>query len=234
MRCIAIIPARSGSKGLRDKNIRELCGKPLMAYTIEAAIRSGLFDTIHVSTDSDQYAKIARTHGAEVPFLRNKCNAGDTASSWDVVREVLQKYKEKDKEYDICVLLQPTSPLRDNTEIERAIKQFVISDADSLTSVSETEQPIQLCFQLGESLSMEAFANSKYRNCRRQELNKYYVENGAIYIVKCKNVIRDDFDFYEGKCVAYPMERTKSIDIDDIIDFFTAEAVMRYNEVTNI
>ena len=234
MSSIAIIPARSGSKGLKDKNIRKLNGKPLMAYTIEAAIKSGLFDTIHVSTDSDQYAGIARNYGAEVPFLRNICNAGDTASSWDVVREVLQKYKERDKEYDICVLLQPTSPLRDHTEIEKAIKQFVNSDADSLTSVSETEQPIQMCFQLDESLSMEGFANSKYRNYRRQDLDKYYVENGAIYIVKCINILRDGFDFYEGKCLAHPMARAKSIDIDDIIDFFTAEAIIRYNELENI
>ncbi len=228
MRCIAIIPARSGSKGLEDKNIKEFNGKPLMAYTIEAAGKSGLFDVIHVSTDSDKYARIAKEYGADVPFLRSQATAGDEASSWDVVIEVLKEYKKDGREFDLCVLLQPTSPLRDHKEIKKAIKQFVAYEADSLTSVTETEEPVQMCFQLDESLSMEEFARSQYRNSRRQDLDKYYVENGAIYIAKCKNALRDDFDFYGGKCVAYPMDRTKSIDIDDELDFLTAEIIMRH------
>ena len=98
---IAIIPARSGSKGLKDKNIRLLNGKPLLAYSVEAAVESGLFDTVHVSTDSLEYAKIARFYGADESFLRDEQNSGDAASSWDAVREVLKKYKEIGKEYDI-------------------------------------------------------------------------------------------------------------------------------------
>ena len=109
MKNIAIIPARSGSKGLPDKNIRLLGGKPLLAYTIEAAIQSGCFDTVHVSTDSEHYAEIARQYGADVPFLRSAALATDTASTWDAVREALCRYAELGKTFDTMMLMQPTS-----------------------------------------------------------------------------------------------------------------------------
>jgi len=112
MKQIAVIPARSGSKGLKDKNIKVLNGKPMMAYTIEAALNSKLFDCVHVSTDSAQYASIAKQYGADVPFLRDKELADSKASTWDALRDVIQKYKEAGREFDAVTLLQPTSPLR--------------------------------------------------------------------------------------------------------------------------
>ena len=112
MKSIAIIPARSGSKGLIDKNIRLLCGKPMLAYSIEAAEKSEIFDVVHVSTDSEQYAEIAKNYGADVPFLRGEELSNDTANTWDVVRYVLKKYKELGKYFDVVMVLQPTSPLR--------------------------------------------------------------------------------------------------------------------------
>ena len=118
MKNIAIIPARSGSKGVRDKNIRNLCGKPLMAYTIEAALESGEFDEVMVSTDSEHYAEIARKYGASVPFLRSAKTASDSASSWDMVDEVLNCYAMLGKSFDTFCLLQPTSPLRDKKDIQ--------------------------------------------------------------------------------------------------------------------
>ena len=124
MRNIAIIPARSGSKGLKDKNIIELNGKPLMAYTIEAALKSKCFDTVMVSTDSRKYAKIAEEYGAEVPFLRSKENSSDGSSPWDVMEEVLNEYKKLGKEFDTFCLLQPTSPLRDEKDIKKAYKEL--------------------------------------------------------------------------------------------------------------
>ena len=111
MKNIAIIPARSGSKGIPDKNIKDINGKPLIAWTIEAAIKSNMFNCVMVSTDSDKYADIARNYGAEVPFLRSSENSSDTSSSWDVVREVLLKYEEMGFLFDTFTLLQPTSPL---------------------------------------------------------------------------------------------------------------------------
>lgn len=112
MNNIAIIPARSGSKGLPDKNILDLNGHPLMYYTIKAALKSGCFDTVMVSTDSEKYADIAKSCGAEVPFLRSEELSSDTAGSWDVVREVLTQYKVMGNSFDYVALMQPTSPLR--------------------------------------------------------------------------------------------------------------------------
>lgn len=117
MKNIAVITARSGSKALVDKNIKLLAGKPLLAYTIEAAKESGCFDTIMVSTDSEKYAVIARDYGAQVPFLRSEATSSDTAGSWDVVREVICQYKELGEVFDSVCLLQPTSPLRTAEDI---------------------------------------------------------------------------------------------------------------------
>lgn len=226
-RIIAIIPARSGSKGLADKNIRELNDKPLLSYTIEAAIKSGLFETVHVSTDSKEYAEIARRYGADEPFLRNKRNAGDESSSWEVVREVLKNYKEEGQEYDICFLLQPTSPLRSCNDIKEAYKQFLEKKAKSMTSVTEVEHPVQWCFKMNDLCSMKEFSLSPFKDSRRQDLEKYYHENGAIYIVRVKDIMDPSFDFYADQCFAYVMDRNRSIDIDTLQDFIIAETIMR-------
>lgn len=226
-RVIAIIPARSGSKGLKDKNIKELNGKPLLSYSIEAAIQSGIFDTVHVSTDSKYYADIAASYGADEPFLRDMKNAGDTASSWDAVKEVLWKYKKMGKEFDICMLLQPTSPMRDAENIKAAYALYQEKNAISLTSVTEVDHPIQWCFTLDDSYSMRDFVSSPYKKSRRQELVKHYRENGAIYIVGTSDIINPEFDFYTDKCIAYVMSRDRSVDIDTLQDFIVAEAVMK-------
>lgn len=119
---IAIIPARSGSKGLKDKNIKLLAGKPMVAYTIEAAKQSGIFDCVHVSTDSDEYARIAREYGADVPFLRSDELSSDTAGSWDVVRWTMAQYAKLGQVFDCVTLLQPTSPLRTDEDIQNAYR----------------------------------------------------------------------------------------------------------------
>ncbi len=227
MKIIGIIPARSGSKGLKDKNIRPLNGKPLLAYSIDAAKESGIFETIHVSTDSQEYAEIAKLYGADVPFLRDMLNSGDASSSWDVVREALRKYKEIGKEFDICVLLQPTSPMRSAKDIIEAYRLFKEKKAISLTSATEVDHPIQWCFRLDATYSMKDFASSPYKDCRRQELEKHYRENGAIYIVGTGDIMDPSFDFYTDCCVAYIMDRDRSIDIDTLQDFVVAETIMK-------
>ena len=223
---IAIIPARSGSKGLIDKNIKDLNGKPLLAYTVEAALESGIFDTVHVSTDSQVYADIATSFGADEPFLREAENAGDTSSSWDAVREVLRKYRAIGKTFDTCVLLQPTSPLRDKTDIQKAYALYLEKEASSLTSVTEVDHPIQWCFPLDDTLFMKEFAVSPYKDMRRQELKKHYRENGAIYIVESHSIEDPAFDFYTARCVAFVMDRKKSVDVDTIQDFAMAKMLM--------
>lgn len=145
MSSLAIIPARSGSKGLPDKNIRILNGKPLLAYTIEAARDSGIFDEIMVSTDSLGYAKIAEEYGASVPFIRSEENAGDYANSWGGVSEVLEEYGKIGKNFNDFCLLQPTSLLRVGEDIRNAYDCFHSKNAVAVVSVCECEHSPLWC-----------------------------------------------------------------------------------------
>lgn len=225
MRNLAVILARSGSKGLKDKNIKELNGKPLMAYTIEAAVASGKFDTVHVSTDSEQYAEIARKFGADVPFLRDAELAGDHASSWDALRSVVKEYEKRGNVFDTVTLLQPTSPLRDADNIRGAFELFEEKQADSVVSVCEVDHSPLLCNVLDDSLSMDGFIDMS-KVGRRQELSTYYRINGAIYIQKTK-FLMEGASVYGEKSYAYIMDKRKSIDIDDEYDFMIAESLMK-------
>lgn len=221
---IAVIPARSGSKGLKDKNIKRLKGKPLLAYTIEAALTSGVFDCVHVSTDSESYAAIAREYGADVPFLRDAELASDTAGTWETVRAVIRRYKELGKEFDNVTLLQPTSPLRDASDIQNAVSIFEEKKADSVISVCEVEHSPKICNTLGENDSMEDFIDTKTVG-RRQDLGTYYRINGAIYIQRM-DVLMEEKNLYGQKSYAYIMNKIHSVDIDDAFDFMVAEAAM--------
>lgn len=224
MRNIAIIPARSGSKGLPDKNIKPLCGKPLMAYSIEAALKAGIYEVVHVSTDSEVYAEIGREYGADVPFLRSAEMSGDTAGSWDVVLEVLENYKKRGKEFDMVTLLQPTSPLRNEHDIVDAYHYYVKISAKAVISLCETDHSPLWCNTLPEDGSMEGFNNNR-PNLPRQLLPRYYRYNGAIYMVDIPFLQADRKLDREG-CFAYIMDKSKSIDIDTAEDFEFAEWYM--------
>ena len=223
---IAIIPARSGSKGLQDKNITDLAGKPLMYYTIKAALDSGCFGEVMVSTDSEKYAGIACACGAHVPFFRSGELSGDTASSWDTAREVLLNYETAGKKFRYVALLQPTSPLRDAEDIRNIFKRLHETGANNAVSVTEVEHPVQWCFRMPETEWMDEMAAPPYNHLRRQELEKYYRENGAIYLVDAKKIINTDYNFYADKCVGYIMPREKSIDIDTKVDLIIAKTII--------
>lgn len=229
MKIIAIIPARSGSKGLPDKNIKSVCGRPLMDYTIKAAIDSECFETVMVSTDSEKYAEIAKKCGADVPFMRSTITSGDEAGSWDVVREILNTYMKKGIIYDYVALLQPTSPLRSAVDIRMAVKMLDADSVNNVVSVTETEHPVQWCFTLPADLEMLEYAKSPYNNMRRQDLIKHYQENGAIYLVNANKIINDDYNLYEDKCFAYIMPRERSIDIDTKLDLIVLKAIIEEN-----
>lgn len=227
MKKIAVIPARSGSKGLKNKNIKELNGKPMMAYTIEAALQSKMFDCVHVSTDSQLYADIAGAYGADVPFLRDKTLADAQASTWDALRYVIQKYKEAGQEFSIVTLLQPTSPLRDADDICRAFQVFQEKNADAVVSVCQMEHSIQICNTLGENDSMYQFIDSNKIGAR-QALSVFYRINGAIYIQKT-NLLMEKENIYNENSYAYIMSKEHSVDIDDGLDFKMAEFLMKEN-----
>ena len=220
MSFLAIIPARSGSKGLRDKNICPLYGKPLIHYTIEAALKTGLFSDVLVSTDSPAYREIAEAAGAVVPFLREKSLASDTAKTGDVIADILQKC-----DCTAFALLQPTSPLRNERHILEAAEIFTQKDANAVVSVSEAEHSPLWCNTLGADLRMDQFLN-RGGAAPRQQLETYYRLNGAIYLAKTDYFLAHR-DFYHDHCYAYIMDKYSSVDIDDEFDFTFAEFLLQ-------
>ena len=226
MKSIAIITARSGSKGLKDKNIAQLCGKPLMYYTIKAAKDSGCFDTVMVSTDSELYAEIAKDCGAEVPFLRTEELSGDTVGSWDVVRNVLEQYKYQGSEFDYVSLMQPTSPLRTATDVQKVFELLNKEYVRNVVSITEVDHPVQWCFTMPENNSMQELADSPYNYIRRQDLEKHYRENGAIYCVDALKIMNPTYNFYGDNCYGYVMPQDRSVDIDTELDLKLAEVLI--------
>lgn len=226
MKNLALIPARSGSKGLKDKNIMNLNGKPLMVYTIEAAREAGVFDEIMVSTDSEVYAKIAMTHGAKVPFLRPSELATDDASTWDVARDVIRAYEELGKKFDTVAVLQPTSPLRRAADIQAGYKTLVERDANLVVAVCEAEHSPLWSNILPEDLSLAGFLDPAVVKAPRQSLKKYYRINGALYIVKTSHLMKNS-DLYDHRSYAVVMPKERSVDIDDRVDFLVAESLIR-------
>lgn len=224
MKNIAIIPARSGSKGLPDKNIRPLNGKPLIAYTIEAALTSGCFDTVFVSTDSEQYADIARKYGAEVPFLRSAALASDTANTWDAVREALSLYAASGKLFDTMMLMQPTTPLRTGEDVKQAYSLLHEKQAKSVIAVCEVDHSPLWCDTIPEDGNMKGFGRKDLAWVTRQELRPFFRVNGAIYLLTLENYkFPQEENIYEDNCYALFMDRKKSIDIDNQEDLELAE-----------
>lgn len=226
MRSIAIIPARSGSKGLKDKNIRLLAGKPLLAYTVEAALKSKCFDVVMVSTDSKKYARIAEEYGASVPFLRSKETSSDSASPWDVVKEVLDRYEQLGEKFDVFALLQPSSPLRNEKDIQGCFRMMEEKRANAVVSMCELECSIHLVNRLPKSRSMKDFIPAGQYNKRRQDIEPYYRFNGAVYLSKVRT-FRKNMNIYANKCYAYIMDRERSYDIDSKFDLKIVESIIK-------
>lgn len=224
MKNLAIIPARSGSKGVKDKNIRDLLGKPLIAYTVEAALHSGEFDEVMVSTDSEEYAEIARRCGAHVPFLRSKETSSDTASSWDMVEEVLHRYSRLGKSFDSFCLLQPTSPLRTEEDIKGAYALYRSVADFAVVSVCEAEHSPLWCGHLPENREFIGFMNPESMK-QRQASGKFYRLNGAIYIVNVQRFKNEKYLYQKGS-FAYVMRQDHSVDIDTELDFRLAAAIL--------
>lgn len=228
-RVLAVIPARSGSKGLPHKNIKCLAGKPMLAYTIEAAKESQVFDEIYVSTDSQEYADISKKYGGRVPFLRSYELSTDTANTWDVVREVLGKYETLNQFFDIVVVLQPTSPLRKAQDIIEGLNKMKETNGDLVISVCEPDHSPLWMNRLVEGGRMDLFFN-KESGKTRQELPKYYRINGAFYGIKVKYLKRTK-DIFDTNVFASIMTKERSIDVDDEIDFRFVEFLLEKYKV---
>lgn len=226
MRCLAIIPARAGSKGVKDKNIREICGKPLILYTIESAVNSGVFDEVMVSTDSEKYAEILNgVEGVSIPFFRSETTADDFSSSWDVAAEVLYNYQILKKDFDMFCILQPTSPLRSVDNIREAYSLFCQKKAYSIVSVCELGHSLNICNTLPDDHSMIGFLKDKDKYLRQMN-PVYYRLNGAIYMCNTKAFFKYK-NIYEKRSYAYIMKTLESIDIDTEDDLLMAEFLLR-------
>ena len=223
---LAIIPARGGSKGLPGKNIKELCGKPLIAWSIEVARACRNIDRIVVSTDDDQIAEVAKKYGIELPFMRPAELATDTTSTVDLIFHTIEWLKkDQDYEDDYILLLQPTSPLRIAEDIEGVIQTLKDKDAQAVVSVCETDHHPWWSNTLPENGNMKDFLRPEILNKRRQDLPVFYRLNGAIYLAET-DYLSEQNSFFGSDTFAYEMPKNRSIDIDSDIDFKLAELLM--------
>ena len=224
---VALIPARGGSKGIKNKNIIDLCGKPLISYTIQAALESKYIDKVIVSTDSQEIADVAIKYGAEVPFLRPGELASDTSKTIDAVMHAVGELEKRKEEYDILILLQATQPLRTADDIDSAIELFIKNKGQSLVSVSPVEDNPILIRTIDNLGRMNSILPMK-STCRRQDMPLYYRVNGCIYI----NLISEldlNTSFNDNK-IPYTMPKERSVDIDEIKDLLIAQYYISRNE----
>jgi N-acylneuraminate cytidylyltransferase/CMP-N,N'-diacetyllegionaminic acid synthase len=228
---VALIPARGGSKGIPRKNLIPLCGKPLIAWTIQAARDSGVFSRVLVSTDDPEIADTAQRYGAETPFLRPAELASDNASGIAPVLHALQWLAQHQSEPDLLALLQPTSPLRTTEDILGAAETIRRTAADSLVSVVEADRHPVWALQRDEhgiltSCTGQPLAALQQQFPTRQSLPEALYENGAIYIAE-PSVIRSTNSFYGERLQAWLMPAERSVDIDTLLDLQIAEILLK-------
>lgn len=223
MRFLALIPARGGSKGIPRKNVRPLGGKPLIAYTIEAALESSTVDDVVVTTDDEEIAAVAREHGAEVPFMRPAELAADESKTIDCVVHARDALRSMGREYDALVLLQPTSPLRAAGDIDEAASVWASHGRLGLCSVSVVEENPFLLRTLGEGGVVHPVI-SHGSTMRRQDVPTYYKVNGSIYINRFSELTLATS--LNDNPVGYVMPKGRSIDIDTLEDFRNAESTV--------
>ena len=230
IKTLAIIPARGGSKGLPGKNIRPLAGVPLIAHTIKAAQESKSVKRIIVSTDDESIAAIAKEAGAEVPFIRSADLTDDQASGTDVCLHALA-YANDSLDYhpDLVIFLQPTSPLRNADDIDAAVQLLHDSDADSVVSVKAVTEYPQWMQKMDVQQCLSPLFDDLIATAARQDLDKSYILNGAIYLCKANAFIQNQ-SFYNPNTRGYLMPEERSIDIDNAIDFQFAEFLLTKND----
>ena len=219
---LAVIPARGGSKGLPEKNIMLLAGKPLIAWTIEVARQSKYLDRFILSTDSEEIAGVARGYQCEVPFMRPKELANDEASGEVVVLHALEHV---DVKYDLIIVLQPTSPLRKTEDIDEALELMEGKKRPALVSVSPANKPLQWHHTIENDGILTPVFPRETAKTNRQDQEPTYLPNGALFIAET-DFFKVEKTFYTDKTFAYIMAPKRSIDIDSDLDFKLAELLL--------
>ena len=205
MSSIAIITARGGSKRIPRKNIKEFCGKPIIAYSIDAAMQSGVFDEIMVSTDDEEIRDIALQYGAKVPFMRSEKTSNDYATTQDVLLEVLEEYQKRGQGFDYVCCIYPTAPFITAEKLQRSLKKLIETDADTVLPVVAFSFPPQRCFVINDGNA--SFKWPENRLVRSQDLEKWYHDSGQYYFMNTKR-------FGETKNMI--MEHTVPIIVDEM------------------
>jgi CMP-N-acetylneuraminic acid synthetase len=226
---IAIIPARAGSKGLLGKNIKQLCGKPLVAWSVEAGLGSQYIDEVRVTTDGEDIARIAKKFGASVPFLRPSELASDIATTFDAVKHAIDFYAQKmQRQFDYIVLLEPTSPLREKDDLDRMLEKLALHDGeyDAIVSLGEVNEHPSIMKKISGN-EIESYNKDLTITTRRQDNKTAYFPYGVAYIVK-RDALLEEKVFYPRRTTYYLIKQYQCYEIDDIYDFLAIENIMKF------
>ena len=228
MKSVAIITARGGSKRIPKKNIRDFCGKPIIAYSIEAALKSGVFDEVMVSTDSEEIVDVAKKYGAEVPFMRSAETSNDYAGTNDVLLEVLDMYKKRGELFDIMSCIYPTAPFISSEKIIEAYRLVVGEKAKVVMSVVAFSYPPQRALEIDENTGCLGYIYPDKFKCRSQDLKKWYHDAGQFYFYDVEEFLNSKGEMMRG---IYPIivPETEVQDIDVEEDWIIAE--MKYKQM---
>lgn len=230
-RVLAIVPARSGSKGLPGKNIRLLAGKPLLAWPVEAARTSRYVDRVILSTDSEEYAEIGIRHGAEVPFLRPPALAADASPSMDFIVHLIETLSRQGDHYDIIALLEPTSPLTEAADVDTALEALLASNDAAVSAVGiarmETVHPVFTVKRDKNGLISPLAGGDFGVLPLRQDLDPAFHLDGSFYI-STVDAILTRRTFCHDKTLGIETEKSKAYEVDDLIDFVCIEAILKH------
>ena len=229
MKSIAIITARGGSKRIPKKNIKNFLGKPIICYSIEAALKSEGFDEVMVSTDSDEIAEIARKSGASVPFLRSDKTSNDFSTTADVLEEVIHEYEMRGKNYDSFACIYPTAPFITAGRLKDAFKKFSMSEAYSLMTVVRFSFPPQRALVIRDNLI--TYQYPEFALCRSQDLEPIYHDCGQFYICNTSEFLKEHSMVTE-RTIPYEIPEEEVQDIDNLSDWIIAES--KYKALHNM
>ena len=220
MKTLAMITARGGSKRIPRKNIKDFNGKPIMAYSIEAAIASGVFDEVMVSTDDEEIAEIARKYGASVPFMRSEKTSNDFATTVDVIEEVIDTYHGKGQDFDIFTCIYPTAPFITSERLRKAVEELKASDADSLIPVVRFSYPPQRAMEIRDGKLV--FRQPENLSKRSQDLEPHFHDAGQFYVVRTES-FRKNHGIMVGDILPLELSELEVQDIDNEVDWKLAE-----------
>lgn len=222
-RRIAVITARGGSKRIPKKNIRDFCGKPILAYSIQAAFASEMFDEVMVSTDSEEIAAVAKTYGASVPFMRSEKASDDYATTDDVLKEVLLEYQDRGEDFDVVVCIYPTAPFVTARKIKNAIDLLEQEEADEVIPVVRFSYPPQRGFIIRDGMLEYEFP--QFEKMRSQDLEPIYHDCGQFYVMKSENILQSKTGL---KSLPFEISELEVQDIDSESDWTIAEMKYRF------